>query len=106
MRSALDTAFLRRIRFVINFPFPEFAQRADIWQRVFPPTLPTEQLEINMLARLPITGGNIRNIALNAAFLAAEDGVPVKMVHLAQAARGEFAKLERPLPEAEIRDWA
>jgi len=105
MRSALDTAFLRRIRFVVNFPFPEFAQRAEIWERVFPRTVPVERLNVNMLARLQITGGNIRNIALNAVFLAAEDNLPVRMKHLAHAARSEFAKLEKPLPEAEIRDW-
>src|SRR5918992_4634705 len=97
MKGALDPAFLRRIRFVVNFPFPDVAQRAEIWQRVFPPKTPTEGLDIGQLARLNLAGGNIRNIALNAAFLAAHAGEPVRMSHLLRAARSEYAKLEKPL---------
>jgi hypothetical protein len=52
-----------------------------------------------------VTGGNIRNIAVNAAFMAAGAGEPVRMPHLLRAARMEFAKLERPFPEAEVRQW-
>ncbi|HEV2962505.1 MAG TPA: ATP-binding protein [Candidatus Angelobacter sp.] len=106
MRSALDPAFLRRIRFAVSFPFPEYAQRAEIWQRVFPRNTPTTQLNVHLLARLAVAGGNIRNIAMNAAFMAAEGGSPVSMSHLAQAARNEFAKMERPAPEVEIGGWA
>ena len=105
MKGALDPAFLRRIRFVVNFPFPDTKQRAEIWQRVFPPNTPIEGLDIAKLARLNVTGGSIRNIALNAAFLAAATGEPVRMVHLLRAAHSEFAKLEKPLNEAEIGGW-
>jgi hypothetical protein len=105
MKDALDTAFMRRIRFLVPFPFPDSAQRAEIWRRIFPPDTPTEGLFVNKLARLSVTGGNIRNIALNAAFLAANAGEPVRMEHLSRAARGEYAKLEKPLTEAEIGDW-
>jgi hypothetical protein len=104
-RGALDSAFLRRIRFVVNFPFPDAAQRAAIWQRAFPPATPTEGLDAARLARLSIPGGNIRNIALNAAFLAAAAGQPVRMAHLLRAARQEYAKLERPLSESEVVGW-
>jgi len=106
MRSALDPAFLRRIRFVVNFPFPETAQRAEIWQRVFPKSTPTRGLDPDRLARLSIAGGNIRNIALNAAFLAAEEGTQVSMSHVAHAARDEFAKIEKPLPESDLGGWS
>src|SRR6266699_1265714 len=82
MKGALDPAFLRRIRFVINFPFPDASHRAEIWRRVFPPRTPTDGLDPTVLARLNIAGGNIRNIALNAAFLAAEAGEPVGMRHI------------------------
>jgi SpoVK/Ycf46/Vps4 family AAA+-type ATPase len=102
MKSALDAAFLRRIRFVVNFPFPDAAQRVEIWSRVFPPGTPTDGLDASKLARLNITGGNIRNIALNAAFLAAEAGEPVRMPHIWSAARREYAKIEKPLTETEI----
>ena len=105
MRSALDSAFLRRIRFVVQFPFPDVAQRAEIWRRIFPPDTPVEGLDVEKLARLNVAGGNIRNIALNAAFLAADAEEPVRMTHLMRAARGEYAKLEKPLTEAEIGGW-
>jgi len=105
LKSALDTAFMRRIRFILQFPFPDVGQRAEIWQRVFPRETPTERLDFNRLARLNVTGGNIRNIALNAAFLAAEAGTPVRMTHLLRAAQSEYTKLEKSLTDAEIGGW-
>ena len=105
MKSALDSAFLRRIRFVVQFPFPDAAQRAEIWRHIFPLSTPTEGLDIDRLARLNVAGGNIRNIALNAAFLAAEAGGPVRMTHLLRSARNEYSKLEKPLTEAEEEGW-
>ena len=86
LKSALDTAFLRRIRFVVPFQFPDAAQRAEIWRRVFPADAPTEGLDPHRLARMNVAGGNIRNIAVGAAFLAAEAGVPVGMAHVLRAA--------------------
>jgi hypothetical protein len=105
LKQSIDQAFLRRIRFVVQFPFPDAAQRAVIWQRVFPEATPTEALAFEKLARLNIAGGNIRTIALNAAFLAADAGEPVRMRHLLRAARVEYGKLEKPLTEAEIAGW-
>ncbi len=105
LKSALDTAFLRRIRFVVQFPFPDAAQRAEIWRRSFPSGAPIEELDFEKLARLNVAGGNIRNIALNAAFLAADAGEPIRMVHLLRAARTEYAKLEKQLTDAEIAGW-
>jgi SpoVK/Ycf46/Vps4 family AAA+-type ATPase len=104
-KSSVDTAFLRRIRFVVNFPFPNAAERAEIWRRAFPAATPTIGLDPLRLARLNIAGGNIRNIALNAAFLAAEAGEPVGMTHITRAARSEYGKMEKPLTDAEIGDW-
>jgi hypothetical protein len=105
MKGALDPAFLRRIRFVINFSFPDTAQRTELWRRMFPPATPTEGLDTVKLARLNIPGGNIRNIAMNAAFLAAQTAEPVRMPHILRAVRSEYAKLERPLAEADIKDF-
>ena len=104
-RGALDTAFLRRLRFIVEFPFPDAAMRAEIWRRVFPRATPTEKLDPTRLARLSLPGGNIRNIALNAAFLAADADEAVSMSHILHAARSEYAKLEKPLTEAETSDW-
>ena len=105
MRSAVDPAFLRRLRFVVNFPFPDAAQRADIWRGVFPAEVPTNGLDPHTLARLSVTGASIRNIALHAAFLAADRDEPVTMTHVLHAARNEYAKLDRPLTEVEAGGW-
>jgi hypothetical protein len=105
MKNVLDTAFLRRLRFVVNFPFPDAALRARIWQRIFPARTPTEGLSCAKLAKLNVSGGNIRSIALNAAFLAADADEPVRMTHVRRAAAGEYAKLEKHLTEAEIGGW-
>jgi ATPase family associated with various cellular activities (AAA) len=105
LKSAMDPAFLRRIRFVVQFPFPDVPQRAEIWRRIFPASTPTAGLDAAKLAKLNVPGGNIRNIAMNAAFLAAEAGEPVRMRHVGEAARIEYAKLERSLGDAEIGGW-
>jgi hypothetical protein len=105
LKDSLDGAFLRRLRFVVGFPFPDPAQRAEIWRRAFPPATPTEGLDPAKLAALSVAGGNIRNIALGAAFLAADDGTPVRMEHLLRAARAELAKMEKPVSAAEVAGW-
>ncbi|WP_313621359.1 ATP-binding protein [Achromobacter sp.] len=105
LKSNLDSAFLRRLRFVVQFPFPDLDQRARIWRGVFPAATPTRGLDPRQLARLNLTGGSIRNVALNAAFLAADAGTEVTMAHVLQAAHAEAAKRERPLADAETRGW-
>ncbi|QLE51324.1 ATP-binding protein [Nostoc sp. C057] len=105
LKSAIDTAFLRRIRFVVQFPFPDTTQRAEIWRHVFPADTPTADLDALQLARLNVAGGNIRNIALNAAFLAADAGEAVQMKHVLRAAQTEYSKLEKPLTDAEVGGW-
>ncbi len=105
LKDALDSAFLRRIRFVVPFPFPDTAARTEIWRRIFPRQTPTEGLDFKKLGKLNVAGGNIRNIALNAAVLAADGGKPVMMKHLLQGAKSEYLKLERSLNESETRGW-
>lgn len=101
MKSALDAAFLRRIRMIVQFPFPEAREREQIWRRVIPAEAPTGELDYPRLARLSITGGSIRNIALNGAALAADRGSPIQMKDLVHAARMEYFKLERQFTEIE-----
>lgn len=105
MKGALDKAFFRRIRFVVQFPYPDAQQRAEIWRRVFPRNMPKKNIDLEKLSRLNIPGGNIRNIALNAAFIAASEGKSVHMSHIARAARGEYTKLEKTLSSTEIGGW-
>lgn len=105
MKALLDTAFLRRIRFILEFPFPDASYRAEIWRRIFPAATPTEALDHGKLANLSIAGGNIRNIALQAAFFAAQSSQPVRMWHLLCAARSEYSKLDKSLTDSETRGW-
>ncbi len=102
MKNALDAAFTRRLRFIVNFPFPGLAERRDIWREVFPPQTHTRGVDFDRLARLNLTGGNIHNVALNAAFLAAKANQPVTMPLIFEAARAEFGKLERLVSEADL----
>ena len=106
LKSSLDRAFQRRLRFIVEFPFPDATQREAIWRRSFPAATPTRGLNFSALAQLKLPGGSIRNIALNAAFLAAEANEPVGMAQLLQAARLEAQKTDRPLSDAEIRGWS
>ncbi|MEA5621541.1 ATP-binding protein [Nostoc sp. UHCC 0251] len=103
LKGSLDHAFMRRLRFIVNFPFPGVAERQVMWQKVFPQEMPREGLDFNRLARLNLTGGSIHNIALNAAFLAAGAGEVVTMELVLAAARSEFRKLDRPVNEADFR---
>ncbi|MDJ0838643.1 MAG: ATP-binding protein [Acidobacteriota bacterium] len=105
LKDALDEAFLRRLRFTIDFPFPDRETRVKIWQRIFPEGTPTRGLKPEMLARLNVAGGNIRNIAMSAAFLAARDHSPVTMKHMLEATKNEYKKLEKPLTTSEIKGW-
>jgi SpoVK/Ycf46/Vps4 family AAA+-type ATPase len=105
MRQGIDRAFLRRIRFAVEFPFPDAAHRAAIWRGVFPAATRTDGLDYERLAHLRLAGGSIRNIALNGAFLAAETGEPVRMRHLRRAAEAEYAKLERRMTPTEAAAW-
>ncbi|NEQ29966.1 MAG: ATP-binding protein [Leptolyngbya sp. SIO4C5] len=105
LKKSIDTAFLRRLRFLVQFPFPDVAQRLEIWRRILPPQLPTQSLDFTQLARLNVTGGNIRNIALNAAFLAADEDASLQMRHLLRAAKTEYIKLDKTLTDAEVGGW-
>jgi len=105
LRSHIDTAFLRRLRFVVDFPFPGDVERQEIWRLAFPADAPTEVLDYARLAQLNVPGGSIKNIALNAAFIAAEARSPIRMIHVRTAARAEYDKLGKPLTDGELRGW-
>jgi SpoVK/Ycf46/Vps4 family AAA+-type ATPase len=105
LRANLDEAFLRRLNFVATFPFPDEAQRLRIWQKIWPKETPlADDVDLRFLAReCKFTGGNIKNVALAAAFLAAEDASPVTMSHLLQAIRREYQKLGKAVPDVSER---
>lgn len=95
----MDEAFMRRFRFIVELPFPDEDQRLRIWQGLFPKEAPLDaDLDYELLARrIDLTGGHLRNIALCAAFFAADEGAPVAMRHVLRAARGEYRKLGKVL---------
>ena len=95
MKSSLDRAFLRRIRFIVQFPFPDEAARDQIWRLHLPSRAPLGVVDFGALAKLQLSGGHIRSVALNAAFSAARRGAAIEQRDLIAAARAEFAKLER-----------
>ena len=105
MKKALDPAFMRRIRFVVDFPFPGETERAEIWRRVLPAQAPMKDIDAERLAQLTVAGGSIRNIALSGAFLAAEEGDRLQMRHMLAAARTEYLKLDRSLTHSEVHGW-
>ena len=103
MKSALDTAFMRRLRFIVNFPVPAAAQRKLIWQKVFPSRNPHGRAGLRPACAPQRHRRTIHNIALNAAFLAAQNGTPVTMPLVLTAARAEFRKLDKPINEGDFR---
>lgn len=105
LKESLDQAFIRRLRFIVNFPFPNAAARSEIWGRIFPEKTPTKGLKYDCLGQLNVSGGNIYAIALNAAFRAADDGTSVQMKHILQAAKAEYLKLGQSLMDIEVQGW-
>jgi ATPase family associated with various cellular activities (AAA) len=105
LQSNLDPAFMRRLRFVTQFSMPDAAHRAEIWRRIFPANTPTKGLNAERLAQLNTPGGNIRIIALNAAFMAADAAEPVQMKHILRATQTEYEKLGKSLTSVEVAGW-
>jgi SpoVK/Ycf46/Vps4 family AAA+-type ATPase len=103
--SNMDSAFLRRIRFVVHYPTPDEQARHKLWQGIFPLETPTKNLDYNRLAQLEVAGGNIRNIALNAAFHASGENQEVQMKHIRQAALEEIRKIKRLPRVGEFDGW-
>ena len=103
-RRNLDEAFIRRLDFVIDFPFPEAADRRRIWERVLPPAAPVgDDVDLDFLAeRFKLSGGAIRNCSLAAAFSAADEGTSIAMRHLVRAVAQEYAKQGRLTLEADF----
>ncbi|MBK8902435.1 MAG: ATP-binding protein [Anaerolineaceae bacterium] len=99
LRKNMDEAFVRRLHYIVEFPFPGPAERQRIWQGVWPDELPRSgTLDMNLLAnQIEVAGGSIRNVAVTAAFLAAADGGTVTMAHLVQATQREYQKMGKML---------
>jgi AAA+ superfamily predicted ATPase len=104
LRKNMDDAFARRMQFVVEFPFPDAADRQKIWEKIWPAETPRDPaLDFPLLARsLEIAGGNIRNIVVAGVFLAAAEGALVGMPHLLRAARREYQKMGMLVAESDL----
>lgn len=104
LRKNMDEAFARRMHYSLEFPVPEESDRFRIWQNVFPRETPlSKEADIRFMARqFKITGGNIKNIAVNAAFLAAGEGAHVNMAHLIRATMREYQKIGKLCTEGDF----
>jgi hypothetical protein len=103
-RQNLDQGFARRLHATIEFPFPQASDRERIWRRLLPGSVPqTKDIDLSYLAhQFALSGGNIKNCVLTAAFAAAAEGTPIAMRHLVQAVARELEKLERPIVRSEF----
>jgi SpoVK/Ycf46/Vps4 family AAA+-type ATPase len=108
LRKNMDDAFVRRMHFTVDFPYPGGRERQMIWDRIWPDDIPrSPQLDLGFMAhRFELAGGNIRNIALAAAFLAADDGGVVAMPHLIHATRREYQKMGKVITDGEFGEYA
>jgi SpoVK/Ycf46/Vps4 family AAA+-type ATPase len=103
-RRNMDEAFVRRIHFSVEFPFPDEGDRRQIWETIWPREMPLKpDVDLDYVSRrFEIAGGNIRNIALGAAFLAADNGGAVNMTHLLHATRREYQKMGKVVGHREF----
>lgn len=108
LRQHLDESFLRRLAFTIHFPFPDEEHRRGIWKSVWPQAAPLDSaVDFDFLAsRFKLSGGNIRNAALSAAFLAAEEGGTIAMRHLLRGVEREYQKMGKPLGRDQFQPYS
>jgi SpoVK/Ycf46/Vps4 family AAA+-type ATPase len=100
VRHHIDEAFIRRLDLIVDFPFPDVAERVRIWRSCLPPALPLDDdVDFAALAGHRLAGGNIRNAVLGAAYLAAQAGGPIAQADFVAATRRELAKMGKLLTD-------
>jgi SpoVK/Ycf46/Vps4 family AAA+-type ATPase len=105
----IDDAFIRRMQFIVNFPFPDVEYRHEIWKKAFPEQVPrSNDIDFRFLARnLQISGGNIKNIVVNSAFLAAKNAKrPISMSDIVLATKREFDKMGKPIQKSDFGKYS
>ena len=105
--SNFDEAFKRRMKLIIDFPFPDKESRKELWRRAFPKELPLDDIDYDYLVNnFELTGSNIKNIALHSAFLAASQGSEsVGMKHIIASLKNEYAKSGKAFTKAEAGEY-
>ncbi|MCM1565321.1 MAG: ATP-binding protein [Dehalobacter sp.] len=106
-RKNMDDAFLRRLHFTVEFPLPDEKSRELIWKHTFPAETPLEdEVNFSFLSKFKLTGGNIKNIALSASFLAAGDSGKVGMEHIIRATKREYQKIGKLFTGADFAEYS
>jgi len=107
LRGNIDEGFFRRMHFAVDFPFPDEAHRYRIWKQHIPESAPLgTDIDLDYLAkRFVFSGGNIRNVVVNAAFLAAENSGQIHMEHLIRATKREFEKIGKLCTENDFSPY-
>jgi ATPase family protein associated with various cellular activities (AAA)/winged helix domain-containing protein len=105
LKDSFDKAFIRRLRFIVQFPFPSAEERGKIWQTMLPQNAPAKEIDFSKLSQLNVAGGSIRNITMNACFSAAAENEAVQMKHYLTASRSEYEKLEKHITAEEVNGW-
>jgi len=105
LKDSFDNAFIRRLRFIVQFPFPSANERARIWEVMLPNNAPSQNIDFSKLAQLNVAGGSICNITMNACFAAAAGSEIIQMKHYLAASRNEYEKLEKNITAMEINGW-
>ena len=108
-RKNIDDAFIRRMQFIVNFPFPDADYRLEIWKKAFPMQVPrSDEIDFKFLANnMQLSGGNIKNIVINSAFLAAKNGTkPISMSEIILATKREFDKIGKPIQKSDFGKYS
>ena len=101
-----DDAFKRRIKLLVEFPFPDAKNRKKIWEKTIPEDLPVDELDFDFLSeKYELSGSNIRNIVLHAAFLAAGEDELLGMEHVLRAIANEYQKLGKTFTEKDAQEY-
>ena len=105
-KNNIDEAFMRRIRYLVEFPFPGVEIRRQIWESCFASEVPLNDIDFDYLARqFELAGGNIKNIVLNAVFKAASEEKPVEMIHILESIRAENLKMGKTMIPRDFAEY-
>lgn len=105
-KKNIDEAFMRRIRYLVEFTLPVEEIRRQIWKSSFAPEVPLEDVDFDYLARqFEFAGGNIKNIVLNAVFKAASENKPVGMMHILESIRVENLKMGKKMIRQDFAEY-
>ncbi len=104
----IDTAFFRRISYIVHFPFPSVESRKKIWKGIYPKQMPmSDNIDFDYLSeKFEFAGGNIKNIAVISAFLAVEDNKKVSMKHIIKAIKYEIEKQGKVIIKEDFGEYA